>query len=278
MRNLDEQTAEGFDRIWQRHGGAETDAALDDPEGYQAFASFFSIFPLEQLAAGEGFELGCGSGRIAQFVAPRVALLHCIDPSSAGLAAARRTMQHLDNVRFHQAAVDSIPLAAGSQDFGYSVGVLHHVPEPEAGLRCCVEKLKRGAPFLLYVYYSLDNRPRWFRAIWRASDVARKHISKLPFGPRSALSTVIAATVYWPLSRTARLLARLGVPTANLPLSFYRDHSWATLRSDALDRFGTAIEHRFSKAEVEAMMVRCGLRDVRFADGPPFWIAVGYKS
>jgi hypothetical protein len=61
-------------------------------------------------------------------------------------------------------------------------------------------------------------------------------------------------------------------------LAIYRNESWATLRADALDRLGTAVEHRFSKQEVEGMMYRAGLRDIRFADGPPYWIAMGYKA
>lgn len=63
-------------------------------------------------------------------------------------------MQSLENVSFHQASVDSIPLRKDSQDFGYSLSALHHVPEPELVLRSCVQKLKPGAPFLLYIYYS----------------------------------------------------------------------------------------------------------------------------
>ena len=108
--------------------------------------------------------------------------------------------------------------------------------------------------------------------------MARRLICRLPFPLRAAASTALAATLYWPLSRTARLLGKLGVASDNLPLSAYADSSWAVLRADALDRFGTAVEHRFSKAQMERMMLSAGLRDVRFAEGPPYWIAVGYKA
>ena len=272
MPNIDHHTADGFDRIWRLHGAPEPEAANESP-----FLTFFSIFPAEALA-GEGFDLGCGNGRIARSVAPRAGFLHCIDPSASGLAAAKTAMGHLGNVDFLCASVDSIPLADESQDFGYSLGVLHHIPDPAAGLRCCVAKLKRGAPFLLYVYYSFDNRPPWFRLVWRASDALRRVISRLPFRLRAAASTSIAAVAYWPLSRAALALRKLGVRTDNLPLSFYADHDWATLRADALDRFGTAVEHRFSRREVDAMMAAAGLRDVRFAEGPPYWTALGYKA
>ena len=73
----------------------------------------------------------CGSGRWARFVSPRVGRLHCIDPSSA-LAVARSTPADQPNVQFHQASVASSGLPPNSQDFGYSLGVLHHVPDTAA--------------------------------------------------------------------------------------------------------------------------------------------------
>jgi len=274
VRNLDKQTADGFDRIWKRYDEVERDLPGDESD--EAFRTYFAIFPLDALN-GEGFDLGCGNGRIARGVAPRAGRLHCIDQSAAGLAAAKHAMRALENVEFHQASVDAIPLPGGSQDFGYSIGVLHHIPDPAAGLRSCVAKLKPGAPFLVYLYYSLDNRPGWFRLIWRASDAARRGISKLPFRSRYAASTVIAATAYWPLSRLGGMLQKAGLPTKHMPLSSYIGRSWVDLRADSLDRFGTAVEHRFSKAQIEAMMIGAGLERITFADGPPYWIALGYK-
>ena len=35
----------------------------------------------------EGFDMGCGTGRWAKFVAPKVGKLHCIDPSNAIVVA-----------------------------------------------------------------------------------------------------------------------------------------------------------------------------------------------
>jgi hypothetical protein len=48
-------------------------------------------------------------------------------------------------------------------DFGYSLGVLHHVADTEGALRAAVRTLKPGAPLLVYLYYAFDNRPRWSR-------------------------------------------------------------------------------------------------------------------
>src|SRR5207253_7501920 len=96
-------------------------------------------------------------------------------------------------------------------DFGYSLGVLHHVPDTQAAIRACSAKLKSGAPFLLYLYYRFDNRAAWFRLLWRFSESLRFIISRLPKPLRYAVSQLLAILVYWPLSRMARLLERLGL-------------------------------------------------------------------
>jgi hypothetical protein len=50
-----------------------------------------------------------------------------------------------------------------------------------------------------------------------------------------------------------------------------------TMRTDALDRFGTRLEHRLSRGETKAMMDAVGLRDIRFSESPPYWCAIGYR-
>jgi hypothetical protein len=49
------------------------------------------------------------------------------------------------------------------------------------------------------------------------------------------------------------------------------------MRTDALDRFGTRLEHRMTQAEIRVLMENAGLGEVRFSDGVPFWCAIGRK-
>jgi hypothetical protein len=109
------------------------------------------------------------------------------------------------------------------------------------------------------------------------SDIARTGVSRLPFFGRYAVSQVLAATVYFPLARTAKLLETAGMNVGNLPLSQYRNNSFYTMRTDALDRFGTRLEQRFTKTEMRAMMERSGLENITFSE-TSFWTAVGYKT
>jgi hypothetical protein len=50
------------------------------------------------------------------------------------------------------------------------------------------------------------------------------------------------------------------------------------MKTDALDRFGTRLEHRFTKDEIREMMERCGLTRIRFSETRPYWVAVGIKA
>jgi SAM-dependent methyltransferase len=273
--NIDPATVRGFGLEWQ----AFDQTTLSSAEYAELFGRYFSIFPFDSLPpSAEGFDLGCGSGRWAQGVMDHVGLLHCIDPSAEALAVARTRFLDNPKVRFHLAGTDSIPLKERSQDFGYSLGVLHHVPDTARALADCVHLLKPGAPFLIYLYYSLDNRPAWFRALWKATNLARKGISRTPFAFRRGMTTAIAGIVYWPLARLAKAAARRGRDVSNIPLSFYRDASFYTMRTDALDRFGTHLEERFSRAEIEQMMLGAGLSDIVFSEREPYWVACGRKS
>ncbi|HEX8363228.1 MAG TPA: class I SAM-dependent methyltransferase [Longimicrobium sp.] len=272
--NLDPSVVAGFGDEWTRMDQSR----LTGTEYEQLFDSYFHIFPWDRLPADAvGFDLGCGSGRWARGVAPRVGRLHCADASGDALAVARQNLAHLPNVSFHHASVDALPFADRSMDFGYCLGVLHHVPDTAAGLAAAVAKLKPGAPFLLYLYYAFDNQPLWYRSVWKMSEGARYLLSRSPHGVRYAATQVLAATVYYPLARAARLLERGGVNVHSAPLSAYRNCSFYTMRTDALDRFGTRLEQRFTRPQIRAMMEGAGLRDITFSDRTPFWCAVGVK-
>lgn len=271
--NLDKEVVAGFGDEWSRFDQSQ----LSVGELATMFGNYFDIFPWESLPPDAvGFDLGCGSGRWAKIVAAKVGKLHLIDPSDA-IAIAKSNLAEAENCEFHRASVDSIPLDDNSCDFGYSLGVLHHIPDTAAGLQNCVDKLRKGAPFLLYLYYRFDNRPTWFRAIWKISDIFRRGISKLPHSLRFQTSQALAAVVYLPLARFALLAEKLGMDVRNFPLAQYRNNSFYTMRTDALDRFGTRLEQRFTKNEITEMMLSVGLRDIRFSE-TAFWTAVGFKK
>jgi hypothetical protein len=99
----------------------------------------------------------------------------------------------------------------------------------------------------------------------------------LPFALKKIVTDVIATVVYFPLAKMALLMEKTGFKVDVLPLSTYRNHSFYTMRTDALDRFGTRLEQRFTQMQIREMMESAGLVKIRFSNSIPYWCAVGLR-
>ena len=88
----------------------------------------------------------------------------------------------------------------------------------------------------------------------------------------------LAFFIYLPLAKFAWVAEKFGIKVSNFPLSLYRNNSFNTMRTDALDRFGTRLEQRFSQQQIKVMMEKSGLEHVEFSDSEPFWCAAGYRK
>jgi ubiquinone/menaquinone biosynthesis C-methylase UbiE len=273
--NAEYKVIQGFGEEWSEFDQSD----VSDAEMDKIFNGYFSIIDWSKIKTDSVcFDLGCGSGRWANLVSKRVGKLHCIDPSEAALEVAKKNCALAKNCTFHLATVDNIPLDDESCDFGYSLGVLHHVPDTASGIASCVKKIKKGSPFLIYLYYAFDNRAGWFKVLWKSTEVVRFIVSRSPYRIRYFITQLIALAIYLPLARLSLLMEKLGAEVDSYPLSAYRDKSLYIMRNDALDRFGTKLEQRFTRKEIEEMMIAAGLQDITFNKEAPYWCAVGYRK
>lgn len=273
--DADAPVIRSFGEQWQqfRHDDDGNDADLR-----ASFEAYFRIFPWRELPdRAVGADVGCGTGRWARHVAPRVHRLLCFEPSEA-IEVARESLAAFPNVECRSARAEALPIDDRSLDFAYCLGVLHHVDDTVGAMRSIVAKLKPGAPLLLYLYYRLENRPVWYSSLWRMTTPARLVISKLPFGLRYPVSQIIAAVVYYPLARAAWSAEKLGMNVTSWPLSIYRNLRFYNMRTDALDRFGTRVEKRFTRDQIARMMSSAGLTNIEFSSAAPYWCAVGRRS
>ena len=274
MKNLDKKTIQSFGDEWVHFD----QSAMKNNEALKMFKSYFSIFPFNKLSQfSEGFDMGCGSGRWAKFIAAKVRLLHCIDPSIS-IKVAKKNLKEFKNIKNHQRSLDQSGLKEKSQDFGYSLGVLHHVPDTKSAINSCVRLLKPGAPFLLYIYYAFDNRPIWFKFLWIISNFIRLIICKLPKFFKFLICDILAIFIYYPFARFILISEKIGLNLKTFPLYFYRSASFYVMRTDSRDRFGTPLEKRFTKKEIYKMMKQSGLERIKFKNSLPFWTAIGFKK
>ena len=265
--NFDSATVKGFGEEWTKF----TQKPLSDQERAEVFAKYFSLIDWASKPK-KVLDMGCGSGRWDVLVAPLVGELVAADASPEALSVAKQNVSAA-NVSFIRCTPDTLPFPDGYFDFIFSLGVLHHLPDTQAAILSLVSKLAPGGLLLLYLYYAFDNRPAWFRAVWRLSDLLRRYISRLPFSLRYAASQIIALTVYWPMARISKYLP---VPDS-WPLKFYADRSLYFMRTDALDRFGTKLERRFTKRQIVTMLETAGLKGTRFSTMSPHWVCVAVK-
>jgi SAM-dependent methyltransferase len=273
--NLDPRVVSAFGDEWSRFRNDK----LSDEELAEMFGRYTAIFPWADLPEDAvGFDAGCGSGRWARFFAERVGSLHCVDASEAALDVARQVLADKANVDFHLEDISNMSLADGSCDFGYSLGVLHCVPDTERAVNSCVTKLKPGAPFLVYMYYDLDGAGMLRIGLLKMVTSVRWLISRLPRRLKVMVTGAIAVAVYLPLARFALFLERVGRDPSKVPLFQYRNHSFYVVQYDALDRCGTRLEKRFSRDEVRCLLEQAGLERVTFSEDPPWWVVVGWRA
>lgn len=270
--NADEKTIASFGDEWMRFNRFEEQDIRTCGDEY--FDVCEGILKGDEIA----LDLGCGTGRWSAYLSPNVKFIEAVDPGEAALVA-QQYLKNYPNTRVTQAAVDNLPFENNSFDFIFSLGVLHHIPDTGAAIRKLVEKLKPGGHLLLYLYYRFDNRSFLFRALFYLSNLLRLVVSRLPSSLKQVVCDLLALLVYLPLVALARIVKKIfgGEFYTRLPLAYYTDKSFYIMRNDALDRFGTPLEQRFTRHEITAMLKLAGMANIRFSSKQPYWHLIARK-
>lgn len=273
--NIDMVTVDSFGDEWQAFHGFE------EKEIQKLGDEYFDIITPEMLNhTSSVMEVGCGSGRFLKYLSDKAGFLVGVDPSHA-VFAADDLLGSRENVMLVKASANDLPFTDESFDFVYSIGVLHHIPDTAKAMQACVDKVKEGGYFFTYLYYNLDNRGFLFRSIFNLSTLLRRGVSKLPGRPKRLVCDVLAVGLYMPFVGFSRFLKMLGVKEkvrSKIPLYGYENKSFYIIRNDSLDRFGTPLEQRFTKKQIQEMMESCGLSEIVFSNNIPYWHAVGKKN
>jgi SAM-dependent methyltransferase len=211
-------------------------------------------------------------------MASRAGFIEAVDPSNA-IFAADNLLKNIDNIRLTKASINTLPFDDETFDFAMSVGVLHHIPNTQQAMMDCVKKVKHGGYFYTYLYHDISHKGFLTRTAFAISDTLRKGISRLPAGIKKFICDIIAAFIYLPLVSTSRFFSWLGLKklAKKIPLADYSNKAFFVMRNDALDRFGTRLEQRFTRKQVEEMMKNSGLGEIIISDGTPYWHGIGKR-
>jgi SAM-dependent methyltransferase len=255
---LTDRTVTQFGASWKIH---------DHLADYQKRQFLDWIAPMEasDFDGKNILEAGCGKGRHSRLLerfGPR--RLFSVDLSDAVLLAAHNTRDHED-VFCLRGDLLRIPLADASMDLVMCIGVLHHLEDPQAGLRELWRVLKPGGKLGLWVYGREGNG--W---IVHLVDPLRKHIT-------SRIPTRWLRPLLWPLTALLYLLLKLGYGplTAEgrrslewLPYSAYLGYiskfPFREIEHIVLDHLCPPIAFYLSKGMLESWLEPLGASPVTF--------------
>ncbi len=118
---------------------------------HELFGSRFHLAALAALAdrSWTAGDLGCGTGPVAEALAPFVSRVIAVDASAAMLQAAKRRLQRLENVELRRGELEALPIDDGKLDLAVMMLVLHHVAEPGRALVDVARVLKPGARLMV---------------------------------------------------------------------------------------------------------------------------------
>lgn len=267
------ETARSFGYEWQAFSEMLPDYELN-------FRWYFERFPPSEFAGKRVLDAGCGTGRHTFHMARSGAHeVVAIDLSQAIEVAARNNRDNL-NTHFVQADIYHPPFLPNTFDFIYSLGVLHHLPDPEKGFRSLLSLLREGGFMNIYLYWNLEDETSWRRAALSVVTGIRRVTTRLPHALLKKLSWVVAAGFQVAFVLPARALARFERtrPLADrVPLSHYRKYSFRVLYTDQFDRFSAPIENRYGRADVARWFEHEGMEDIVILGGAG-WRASGRRS
>jgi ubiquinone/menaquinone biosynthesis C-methylase UbiE/DNA-binding transcriptional ArsR family regulator len=118
-------------------------------------------------------DIGCGTGNVADILAPLVAEVIAVDQSGPMLDAASQRLAGRDNVRFECGVIESLPLEDASVDAAVCALVLHHVEDIEAAAGELARVVRPGGVALIIDMYAHEKTE--FR-----SQMGHKHLGFEP--------------------------------------------------------------------------------------------------
>jgi SAM-dependent methyltransferase len=193
---------------------------------------------------------GCGIGRNSYWpmqygAAGGVA----VDVDDRTLGRARHNLEPFPSVEVRKQSIYEIA-ETDAFDIAFSIGVVHHLADPDAAVARLTRAAKPGGLVLVWLYGRENNG--WVVHVF--NPVRRALFSRLPLPVVHALS--------WPLTALLWCALRLGV----MPNAYYRlirKFSFEHLRAIVFDHMIPRIALYYTRAEAEALLARAGLIEVQ---------------
>lgn len=265
MSDATERTIEDFGRQWTRYS---------TNEGHYASAELFAdicgpLLSPAELQGARVAEIGSGTGRIVRMlVQAGVEHIVAVEPSEAFDVLRRNTAEWADRIDYLRARGDALP-GDGGLDYIFSIGVLHHVPDPRPVMRAAFEALRPGGRMLIWLYGREGNE-----AYLRVVEPLRRLTTRFPPGLLAAVSHFLNVLlgVYIFLCRFIPL------PLHRYAKNVIGKFRWRQRFLVIYDQLNPAFAKYYTADEARALLETSGLQDVQLHHRHGYsWTVIGTK-
>lgn len=263
--NETRRTIQDFGEQWTRY---------TDNDGYYGSAEMFAdiVGPLlapQDIAGARVAEIGSGTGRIVRMLlAADAAMVLAIEPSRAIDVLRRNLAQFGARAEFLNAPGEQIP-ADGGYDYVFSIGVLHHIPDPHPVVAAAFKALRPGGRMLVWLYGQEGNG--LYLALTRPLRTITRRM------PHFALAFLVWM-LYPLLALYIALCRRLPLPMAAYMREVIGRMSPDKRRLVIYDQLNPAYAKYYSRSEAERLLSDHGFGEVRaFHRHGYSWTVIGTK-
>ena len=235
----------------------------------------------EDLNGKHVLEFGSGAGRFVDIVSKYSAKLVVGVDATDAVDASLRNLSDRKNVFFIQADFFNLPIKPGFFDFVYSVGVLHHTPEPEKAFGVMTDTVKAGGKLGLSLYeISLYKRPNrnslrvvttelfWALNIWRC-EFFRIFTTRMP----SKLFLFYCKT-WIPVLHVINKIPVIKYIRYLFPSTCYANLPVACSMVDTFDTYKTSIVHQYRGKDVFQWFLKQGISEVILRNSRAGWVSI----
>lgn len=218
-------------------------------------------------------DIGCGSGRFTKWGALCEARIAFGIDLGESVEVAYTLTKNMDNVCVIQADIYNMPFE-NQFDVAYSIGVLHHLPEPQKGFSRLPKVLRSGGKILIWVYNRRNNK----RAIYFYEPL-RAILKKMP---KSFLykSCYLPGGIVHLINYSTRFLNSFGAKklAKKIPFSYYANFPFNMKLNDAFDVLATPKSNYYYREEIEKWFSEINLKEIKAFEHPEAGITcVGKK-
>lgn len=223
------------------------------------FFHFLSPFLKEENLKGQKtLDIGCGSGRFTKWAALSGTEVSFGSDLGETVEVAYEMTRDLPNVCIIQADIYAMPFHK-IFDLAYSIGVLHHLPQPQEGFSRLPKTIKAGGKMLIWVY----NRRNNARALYFYEPL-RDLLKKLPKPVLFKLCYIPGFGVHL-INMLTHILNWYGFKklAKKVPFSYYANFPFNMKLNDAFDVLATPKSNYYYVEEIKQWFADAKLQDIR---------------